>query len=140
MWLLPEYVNIHMYKSEWRLGIQICASSQIGSDPNTPPHWHTCIYFKWFQTDISKETQREDIYFLKAFDGCIHKKIWLYLSRHCVKGNFLCIFDCMYRKLKAWVRVGGLTYCSVYQWNSLRLVFTDMLLMFYQWLSYLSTI
>jgi len=37
------------------------------------------------------------IYFLKAFDGCIHKKLWYCLSRQSVQGKCLCIFDAMYR-------------------------------------------
>ena len=35
--------------------------------------------------------------FLKAFDGCIHKKLWYCLSRQSVQGKCLCIFDAMYR-------------------------------------------
>ena len=39
--------------------------------------------------------------FLKAFDGCIHKKLWSCLSRHGVQGKCLCIFDSMYGQLKS---------------------------------------
>lgn len=70
------------------------------------------MYFTWCYTEIPEQTQWAVFYIdvLKAFDGCIHKKLWSCLLRHGVRRNFLGIFDTMYRQLKSGVRVdGGLT-------------------------------
>ena len=45
--------------------------------------------------------------FLKAFDGCIHGKLWACLSRNGIRGKFLRIFDSMYSQLKSCVKVDG---------------------------------
>lgn len=51
-----------------------------------------------------------DMDYLKAFDNCMHVKIWQCLSRNCIDGRCLNIFKSMYSKMKACVKVkNGLT-------------------------------
>lgn len=67
------------------------------------------------QKYLSKRRGRVYVFyidFLKAFDNCVHAKLWECLSRHGVNynGKFLSVFKSMYEKLKSCVRTkDGLT-------------------------------
>ena len=45
--------------------------------------------------------------FVKAFEGCMHRKLWACLSQNGVRGKFLKIFESMYQQLKACVKYDG---------------------------------